>query len=147
MDGKKPKIPADVRRASQWALVNASFHLFSFFAVRPSAAYAVAGYEATCSECVALTDKLSGLWLVMLWCAAAQAAAAGLALMLPCRDNANLALRVTIVGHYMYAVAVRLLLEADPGFLLGWIVGPASIVVFAGADFVCFRDLLQLGDD
>lgn len=50
MDGKKPKIPADVRRASQWALVNASFHLFSFFAVRPSAAYAVAGYEATCSE-------------------------------------------------------------------------------------------------
>lgn len=58
---------------------------------------------------------------------------------------AHLALAVTIVGHYMYAVVFRLLLAAGAGFLFSKIFGPASIVLFAGGDLVYFLGLLQGG--
>lgn len=71
-------------QASVWALLNACLTVLS-----PALAYALTHYDASCSECVALTGaqkaELSALWVRMLCCAALQAAAAALALLLPCR--------------------------------------------------------------
>ncbi|XP_044384544.1 uncharacterized protein [Triticum aestivum] len=146
MDAKKP-IPAAVQRAIDWALVTACFPFVSL-----AFAYALVRYDVSCSECVvALTDaqnaEVGALWFGMLCCAVLQAAAAALALLLPCgrRALAHLALAITIVGHYMYAVVFRLLLAAGAGFLFSNIFSPASIVLFAGGDLVYFLGLLQGG--
>ncbi|XP_037430803.1 uncharacterized protein LOC119296885 [Triticum dicoccoides] len=137
MDAKKP-IPAAVQRAMDWALVTACFPFVSL-----AFAYALVRYDVSCSE----NTEVGALWFGILCCAVLQAAAAALALLLPCgrRALAHLALAVTIVGHYMYAVVFRLLLAAGAGFLFSNIFGPASIVLFAGGDLVYFLGLLQGG--
>lgn len=87
MDAKKP-IPAAVQRAIDWALVTACFPFVSL-----AFAYALVRYDVSCSECVvALTDaqnaEVGALWFGMLCCAVLQAAAAALALLLPCGRRA-----------------------------------------------------------
>ncbi|VAI12732.1 unnamed protein product [Triticum turgidum subsp. durum] len=108
-------------------------------------------------RCVLWTDAQaaddSALWFGMLCCALLQAAAAALALHLPCRRRwvrralAFLALVVTFVGQCMYAAAVRLLLAVDPGYIIARIFCTANIVIFAGGDLICFLGLLLGGDN
>lgn len=91
-------------------------------------------------------------YLMMPWCAAAQAAAAALALMLPGhrrwsrRALAYMALAGAAAGHYMYASLMCLFLDADPGFLFLRIGGAVAVLVFAAGDLVCLLALL-LGED
>ncbi|KAF7063284.1 hypothetical protein CFC21_069811 [Triticum aestivum] len=108
-------------------------------------------------RCVQWTDAQaaddSTLWFGMLCCALLQAAAAALALHLPChrrwarRALAFLALVVTFVGHCMYAAAVRLLLAVDPAYIIARIFCTANIVIFAGGDLICFLGFLLGGDN
>ena len=93
-------------------------------------------------RCVQLTDagdvKVaaagSAMRIGMLWCAAPQAAAAALALLLPCRYRQArctldcLALALAVLGHYMYACACLLVLAAGVGGLFYGI--SCTLVIF-----------------
>ncbi|CAO2204600.1 unnamed protein product [Urochloa humidicola] len=113
-----------VQFVSVWAL----FTSFAYALV-----YTVNRIDTTpCDPCrLVLTDaeaaKVDALWNGMAWYAAPQAAAAALALLLPCRRRrwmwvvrralAYVALAAGIVSHLMYTSAVRVVLAADPGNL------------------------------
>ena len=84
----------------------------------------------------------------MLWCGTAQAAAAALALLLPChrrrarRALAYLALALTIGRHCFYAALARLFLVSDPGDLFFRICSTVGIFVYAAGDIISFLALL-----
>ncbi|CAL4958259.1 unnamed protein product [Urochloa decumbens] len=125
-----------VQFVSVWAL-------FTSFAYRLVLTYAEAA-------------KVDALWNGMAWYAAPQAAAAALALLLPCRRRrwmwivrralAYVALAVAIVSHLMYTSAVRVVLAADPGNLSFRIPCYVVISMFAVGDLLGFLALLLHGD-
>ncbi|KAF7066256.1 hypothetical protein CFC21_072273 [Triticum aestivum] len=174
-DGKMPPLPLTVgkkktaspcpdtvRLVSQWTLSTACFFLVVFAVTQTLDHYHV---PVPCSpsslvlRCVELTDAgaveaanaaaESAGWIGMLWCGTAQAAAAALALHLPCRYRrvrralAYLALALAIVGHSLYARATVLLYAADPGSLFA-VIGWTLIIAFlAVVDLLCFLVLVM----
>jgi len=103
-------------------------------------------------RCVYLTDaenaEKAALWTSILGCAVLQAAAAVLVLLVPSRRRrirygiAIVALAAAIVGHCLYATAVRLVLKADPGYLFYRIFCTVTICIFAVGDLFSFIKLL-----
>ncbi|KAM3364726.1 hypothetical protein ACQJBY_014849 [Aegilops geniculata] len=120
---------------SAWALSTACPCLI-FFAVDTALRHFL-----VCGQCHQPTDPLE-IW--MLCCVALQAAAAVLALWLPChrrwvgRALAYLALALTIGGHCIYAAAARLTLVTDPG---------QETSVLRGGVIFSFLALLLLGGE
>ncbi|XP_044977164.1 uncharacterized protein LOC123444499 [Hordeum vulgare subsp. vulgare] len=163
MDGKTPhllplslsaatkkQIRDDVWLVCGWALINAFSIVF---------ATAVGHYiHLSCSQssfilpCIELTAAeeawLTALGIGMLCCAPSEAAAAALALLLPClrrrarRALAYLALAVTVLFHCMYVGAVCIFLAADPGYIFGRIYYTVIFCVIVVCDLLCFRALL-----
>lgn len=94
---------------------------------------------------VAVAD---GLFLGMLWSAAAQAAAGALALMVPSRRRriilAYAALVATAASHSMFAGLDRMLVAAGPGGGLCFmdVAGTATIFIYGVGDLVCFLGLI-----
>lgn len=108
-------------------------------------------------RCVDLTAAAAAegatLGAGLLWCVVLQAAAAVLALRLPCRSRrlrtglASVALAATVLGHCMFASCVHLVLAADPGYLFYRISSTVSIFIFVVGDVVSFIALLLGGED
>ncbi|KAM3332737.1 hypothetical protein ACQJBY_028099 [Aegilops geniculata] len=160
MDGKTPdllplsaakkKIRDGVPLVCAWALINT----FS-----TAVSYVADDYiPVSCSQssfilpCIELTDaeeaRVIALCIGILCCAPLQAAAAALALLLPCgrrlarRALAYLALAVTVLFHCMYAGAVWIFLAADPGYIFGRIYFTAVFCFIVVCDLLSFRALL-----
>ncbi|XP_037430797.1 uncharacterized protein LOC119296872 [Triticum dicoccoides] len=153
--------PDAVRLVSQRTLSTGCFFLVIFALDH---AFDHFNFQIPCSpsgiflRCVEPTDAValanaaaeSAGWIGMLWCGAAQTAAATLALHLPCRYRrvrralAYIARALAIVGHSLYARATVLLYAADPGSLFA-VMGWTLIIVFLAVfDLLCFL-ILMLG--
>ncbi|KAF7085229.1 hypothetical protein CFC21_088694 [Triticum aestivum] len=142
---------------SAWALFTA-FVLVVSCALGYAIAYALDHFHVPCSQasfflrCHKPTDaeaaEVTALVIGMLCCATLQAAAAALALLLPCRRPwvrcalAYLALALTIAGHCMYAVFLNHF--ANPGDLFFKICWTVAFVVLEADDMICLLVLLLL---
>ncbi|CAL4951720.1 unnamed protein product [Urochloa decumbens] len=153
---KAPLLPA-VQLTSLWALLTAAILAVSYavgFALvqghihTPSWMSPRAGSftDAAAAEVSAI------IFHGVVWCTAAQAAAAALALLLPgrrCRLSrralACVALAAAATSHLMLARVVALYFTADPGCVTFWIVGALDVSYLAAWDLYCFLALLGRG--
>nr|XP_020185853.2 uncharacterized protein LOC109771567 [Aegilops tauschii subsp. strangulata] len=120
------------RLASAWALVNASIFIVSYGL--SSAIVPALCQLPWCDLC--REDAMERALLIGLWCCVAlQAAAAALALLLPCRRHwirravAYLAVAVAIVGHCLLASIAPLAADAGLGLLVPLIVYAVAALV------------------
>lgn len=108
-----------------------------------------AGAELTDAEAAELCAISQGV----LWCIAAAAATAALALLLPgrCRRSrlvlAFVTLGATATNHLMLARVITLVFATDPRNIFWWFLAAVDMFFLAAGDITCFLALLGRGAD